>query len=139
MAAIPTDCDLELDEQRVRLEAERVQAKLESFVDTSSEVILRFDFMSNHDTRVRCCMWSASSWHIVLGTYWFLQAAFGCCTGCYACGVCCNLCWLCHFPGSIHQHLHHGKPSPCQWVGGDTPASSALTFDNCAPLLRQVS
>ena len=46
------DDDLELNNELVRLEAERVQAKFLSVVDTSTEVILRFDFMNNHDTRV---------------------------------------------------------------------------------------
>ena len=50
--ATPSEDDMELNKQRVRLEAERVQAKFVSSVDTSSEVIFRFDFMSNHDTRV---------------------------------------------------------------------------------------
>lgn len=47
------DDDLELYNELVRLEAERVQAKFLSVVDTRTEVILRFDFMNNHDTRVR--------------------------------------------------------------------------------------
>ena len=38
--------DSELNKQRVRMEAERVQAKFVSSVDTSSEVILRLDFMN---------------------------------------------------------------------------------------------
>ncbi|KAA6428794.1 MAG: hypothetical protein FRX49_01669 [Trebouxia sp. A1-2] len=36
----------------VRLEAQRVQAKFVSNVDTGTEVILRFDFMTSYDTRV---------------------------------------------------------------------------------------
>ncbi len=39
----------------VRLEAQRVQAKFVSNVDTGTEVILRFDFMTNYDTRVSLC------------------------------------------------------------------------------------
>jgi len=39
----------------VRLEAQRVQAKFVSNVDTGTEVILRFDFMSAYDTRVSLC------------------------------------------------------------------------------------
>lgn len=52
LVAPTSEDDIELNKQRVRVEAERVQAKLLSSVDTSSEVILRFDFMNNHDTRV---------------------------------------------------------------------------------------
>ncbi len=39
----------------VRLEAQRVQAKFVSNVDTGTEVILRFDFMTSYDTRVSLC------------------------------------------------------------------------------------
>ena len=44
--------DIEHTNQRVLLEADRVRAKFVSYVDTSTEVILRFDFINNHDTRV---------------------------------------------------------------------------------------
>ena len=39
----------------IRLEAQRVQAKFVSNVDTGTEVILRFDFMTVYDTRVSLC------------------------------------------------------------------------------------
>ena len=48
--------NLELTNQRILLEADRVRTKFVSYVDTSTEVILRFDFMNNHDTRVSPCM-----------------------------------------------------------------------------------
>lgn len=38
--------------ERVRLEAERVQARFASSVNPSTEVTLRFDFMKRSDTRV---------------------------------------------------------------------------------------
>lgn len=63
------DDDLELNNELVRLEVEKVQAKFLSGVDTCTEVILRFDFMNNHDTRVRRSLSSVRSigcndcWH----------------------------------------------------------------------------
>ena len=44
--------DLELTHQQVLLEANKVRAKFVSNVDTNTEVILRFDFINSHDTRV---------------------------------------------------------------------------------------
>lgn len=65
----PSKDDSELTNERVRLEAERVQARFASHVDTSTEVILRFDFMSSHDTRVSLCMsgWSNDLWTADVG------------------------------------------------------------------------
>ena len=79
MVATPLTDDIELNKQRlnleaqrvqakfhkqrVHLEAQRVQAKFASSVDTSSEVILRFDFMNNHDTRV--CFCQIKRWTLV--------------------------------------------------------------------------
>ena len=68
--------EIELNKQRVHLEAERVQAKFASSVDTTSEVILRFDFMNNHDTRVCFSMLSPNP-TLDLGIYWVSSSLFG--------------------------------------------------------------
>ena len=44
--------DLEITNQKILLEADKVRAKFVSYVDTTTEVILRFDFINSHDTRV---------------------------------------------------------------------------------------
>lgn len=45
--------DSRCHEAAVRAEAATVQAKYMSHVDTATEVVVRFDFMSEQDTRVR--------------------------------------------------------------------------------------
>lgn len=52
--------DLARDKE-IRLEAERVQAKFMYGVDTSTNVILRFNFMTNRDTRVKQCISKSSN------------------------------------------------------------------------------
>ena len=47
--------DLARTKEQIRLEAERVQAKFMSSADTNTDVILRFSFMTNRDTRVKQC------------------------------------------------------------------------------------
>lgn len=44
--------DKDVISERVRLEAERVQARFASSVNPSTQVSLRFDFMNSRDTRV---------------------------------------------------------------------------------------
>ncbi len=44
--------DKDVISERVRLEAERVQARFASSVNPSTQVSLRFDFMNRRDTRV---------------------------------------------------------------------------------------
>ena len=44
--------DKDLISERVRLEADRVQARFATSVNPSTEVSLRFDFMNSRDTRV---------------------------------------------------------------------------------------
>ena len=44
--------DKDVISERVRLEAERVQARFASSVDPSTQVSLRLDFMNSRDTRV---------------------------------------------------------------------------------------
>ncbi|KAA6428561.1 MAG: hypothetical protein FRX49_01437 [Trebouxia sp. A1-2] len=44
--------DKDISSERVRLEAERVQARFASSVNPSTEVTLRFDFLNSRDTRV---------------------------------------------------------------------------------------
>ena len=46
--------DIDAPDQRVRMEADRVGARFVSQVDTTSEVVQRFDFMTESDTRVSC-------------------------------------------------------------------------------------
>ena len=57
-AVLPASIDVSsssnpgLISRRIRHEADRVRAKFMANVDTGTEVILRFDFMNDHDTRV---------------------------------------------------------------------------------------
>ena len=51
--ATSNEADLGISNEQIRLEAERVRAKFMYDVNTSTEVILRFNFMTNRDTRVR--------------------------------------------------------------------------------------
>ena len=51
--SVAQDATAELSNDYVRAEAARVQATFAYHVDTTSGVVLRFDFINNYDTRVR--------------------------------------------------------------------------------------
>ena len=52
IATKPAPAGSQCFDEAVRAEAAKVQAKFMSHVDTTTEVVLRFDFMSEHDSRV---------------------------------------------------------------------------------------
>ena len=65
----PTPDDSRCHDEAVRAEAAAVQAKYTSHVDTTTEVVVRFDFMSEQDTRVRVSI-RQSPW--LSGAAWLL-------------------------------------------------------------------
>ena len=79
-----------------RLEAERVKAKFPERIDTSRAITLRFDFMSNEDTRVRGFVMSSLTWLLSRTLHGFeppLDADR------HVGSVRCNPCW----PGGPHS------------------------------------
>ena len=105
-----TSCEAELglSNEQVLLEAERVRAKFMYDVNTSTEVILRFNFMTNRDTRVRYYIFESSDVLINRKSSFADRSNFHG-ADCYVCGICCNLCRIYHPAGPVHQYHDKGS------------------------------